>query len=777
MQLTRTAFTTVTCLLSAGVALGGTMVELTVAESGGADRKDEPVTTGVPFAEGALKEVLGLTVQDAGGSPIPCHFRKTVPWPDGSVRWALMDCQVSVEAGGVARLKVAEGERVAPANPVKVTDGSRGVTVSTGPLELVVDRKKFNVFRSIKVDGKALVMGSGPGLVLYLDRGKKVVANTPPREVKVEEANPLRAVVLVRGEYPDVHKGLMRYTVRITAYAGKRHVKLRVWLENHGKYGYVGRPEWFGFDGQVVELALGLGGIKRAPCEGVSVDGASARRLKVTQHNPGNNWESFKYTVAAGGKELKTGARTGGMMALEGARGRLNFGVRYFWENYSKAIEVDGTRLRFWLWPTAGSWPPTEGRWDGRGGGDFGQYRKAGMYHIPGCVKKGHEIILDFSGRALKASEATLRAPLMAMAAPDHYSKTNAAPGWFAPASFQSGDDAYDEAVANWNRQARDGVDPESRSSIWHGRTGQSYRHVRNWYGWMNFGDNGWGGGMSSLHYDWTWIMLLNYLRQGNREFFDMGVTMERHLVEVDHLWSDRNYPMLQKMARYEFANPFIHGGLADGRCKPNPSHNWVTGIVLYYMLTGDQMAYECAISNGVGTHKRKVATLKRNPTADGQARESGWGILLYCSLYELTADKKYLDYALVLWRNNLALKYKAKGPYLDRGLQYYYSTQGLCELQNLTGDEEIMKCLEEGCAGEFSDKYAEWRVFLTNIYAYVGYKKNKPQYIQKAKELFKAYRPRPQCFNSTGAWDKESGKFIRNGHLLQYVLWMQAGN
>ena len=140
----------------------------------------------------------------------------------------------------------------------------------------------------------------------------------------------------------------------------------------------------------------------------------------------------------------------------------------------------------------------------------------------------------------------------------------------------------------------------------------------------------------------------------------------------------------------------------------------------------------------------------------------------------ENCSDSKYLDKALVLFRNNLALKWKEKGPYMDGGLQYYYSTQGLCELHHRTGDAELMKLLEEGCQGTFSDGYAEWRVFLTNLYAYVGYKRNKPEYIRRAKELFMAYKPggSPACFRRTGAWDKETGKFIRNGHILQHVLW-----
>jgi len=388
-------------------------------------------------------------------------------------------------------------------------------------------------------------------------------------------------------------------------------------------------------------------------------------------------------------------------------------------------------------------------------------------------VHKGHEMILDFSGADPKAAEATLRSPLMALATPQYYAATEAAPGWFAPAGLKTGDAAYDAAASNWDRQARNGVDRKAPSSLWEARKGK-VGPVRNWYGWMNFGDNAWGGGFSSLHYDWTWITMLNYLRQGDRGFLDMGVTMARHLIEVDHLWSTRNHPMLQKMARFEFTSPYTHGGLAGGRCKPIPSHNWISGIILYYMLTGDPIAHECALSSDAGLEKRIVSRFRKQPSAGGQMRESGWAILCYCSLYDLTGERKYLDKAMVLFRNNLAHKWKEKGPYGDGGLQYYYCTQGLCELHHRTGDPEVMKMLEEGCRGSFSDRYAEWRVFLTNIYAYVGYKQNNPQYITKAKELFLAYKPggSPDCFRGTGAWDKETGKFIRNGHILQHVLW-----
>ena len=56
---------------------------------------------------------------------------------------------------------------------------------------------------------------------------------------------------------------------------------------------------------------------------------------------------------------------------------------------------------------------------------------------------------------------------------------------------------------------------------------------------------------------------------------------------------------------------------------------------------------------------------------------------------------------------------------------------------------------------------------------AYVGYTSNTPAYIRKAEELFTAVipkAPKPTVFTSGGAWTKESGKPMRNGHILQHV-------
>ena len=50
-----------------------------------------PVRTGIPFPEGALKDAARVRVVTASGKEAPSQVSITGWWPDGSVRWGLID--------------------------------------------------------------------------------------------------------------------------------------------------------------------------------------------------------------------------------------------------------------------------------------------------------------------------------------------------------------------------------------------------------------------------------------------------------------------------------------------------------------------------------------------------------------------------------------------------------------------------------------------------------------------------------------------------------------
>lgn len=92
-------------------------VELHITAAG-PERRREPVTCGVPWPRGALNDLTDLRLHDEQGRPRPLQARALNRWPDGSVRWSLLDWQADVHGTGVSRLTVApEGAAAVPEAP------------------------------------------------------------------------------------------------------------------------------------------------------------------------------------------------------------------------------------------------------------------------------------------------------------------------------------------------------------------------------------------------------------------------------------------------------------------------------------------------------------------------------------------------------------------------------------------------------------------------------------------------------------------------------------
>jgi len=366
------------CVLLVGAWNAGQAADitLTVSETEGVGRSPACVTTGVPFAKGAVKDLSKLTVSLAGKT-IPAQFTKTVAWDDGSIRWALLDTQVPVAGNGKVEIVVSDGGgSPAPTASVKVTEGADGVTVNTGPMQFTVSKTKGGLFQSVTVNGKELVQASAKGLLVVKDDGGEVAAGAPA-EVKVESGGPMKATIMLTGTFPDVHRGMLGYTARVTAYAGQPFLKTHFWLENRDSFGYY-RPKrvedddanppdtmrWFSFSGMSVNLDLGLGEKITASCEGVE----AAEKFRIFQScvfsKPGvkgiYSFGNLYYEIGSKGDSLKKGSRTDGIVTAKGTAGAATVAIRDFWQNYEKAIELDGNTVKLWLWPVGGRYPRHE---------------------------------------------------------------------------------------------------------------------------------------------------------------------------------------------------------------------------------------------------------------------------------------------------------------------------------------------------------------------------------------------------------------------------------
>ncbi|MDE2800786.1 MAG: hypothetical protein OXI94_19135, partial [Gemmatimonadota bacterium] len=71
-------------------------IALTVQEESGIERRAWPVTRGVPLPQGDVAECADLWLEDARGRSVPLQSRSLSHWPDGSIKWVLVDFQADV---------------------------------------------------------------------------------------------------------------------------------------------------------------------------------------------------------------------------------------------------------------------------------------------------------------------------------------------------------------------------------------------------------------------------------------------------------------------------------------------------------------------------------------------------------------------------------------------------------------------------------------------------------------------------------------------------------
>ena len=93
----RTTLTVIGILACMTLATAAERCELVVNDVSGVEAW--PLVGGLPLPEGLITDPAHIRVIDADGNEVPCQADVATTYRDGSVRWALMDCQVDVPAG------------------------------------------------------------------------------------------------------------------------------------------------------------------------------------------------------------------------------------------------------------------------------------------------------------------------------------------------------------------------------------------------------------------------------------------------------------------------------------------------------------------------------------------------------------------------------------------------------------------------------------------------------------------------------------------------------
>ena len=170
-------------------------------------------------------------------------------------------------------------------------------------------------------------------------------------------------------------------------------------------------------------------------------------------------------------------------------------------------------------------------------------------------------------------------------------------------------------------------------------------------YGHMNFGD--WYGesGFSwgNNEYDTGLCAIVEFLRSKNPLWWSLGQQAIRHQVDVDTISDHTDTNRIGSQAMHM---PGHVGGYLPPYFKSKmkgttsiPSHTWVEGLILYYLLSCDESVRE-AIEQ---TRSWLLQDEKLNFYDFSNCREAGWHLIHLCSYQEAFSDNECLNAAAII--------------------------------------------------------------------------------------------------------------------------------
>ena len=647
------------------------MLELIVEAADGRPRRLEPVSAGIPWPRGVLQVADDLRLIDESGSAIPLQAKALDRWSDGSIRWTLLDWRATVDGRAVYRVEVA------PGSP-RVLEGPRvEIASKPGPgLEIATGRARFRIgvggdrlFESVEVDGVAAIEPARTRLIV--EEGSGVPLAIRSRTLEILESGPIRSAVRVEGDGSRPGRAAcLRFVLDVHFFAGSATVRLELTLHNPARAEHPGGLWDLGSGGSIdlkrVALTLALPGEIGLVSTWCSTDrGQAARRLEgdfelYQDSSGGANWNgsnhvnrhrripvTFRGYRLRHGESEESGLRATPAAAVEGeGEGRtLALATGRFWENFPKAIEVDGGEVSLALFPA----------------------QSADVHELQGGERKTHVVHAAFGPDDV--AEGLLewcRSPLLARATPDGYAAAGAIP-YLIP------------RAADPNATYLGLVD----AAIEGPDTFEAKREAVDEYGWRHFGDV-YGDHEAVLHpgetpivshynnqYDNVGGFACQFLRSGDRRWWTQMDELARHVVDIDVYRTDRdraayNGGMFWHTCHYVDADTATHrtyprrAGVAGG--GPSGGHGYSTGLTWHHFLTGDPRSREAAIGLGrwvidmddgrkaafgwLDGHPHGHATASGSESYHGPGRAPANSLEVLMNARRLTGDPAFLEKA-----------------------------------------------------------------------------------------------------------------------------------
>lgn len=601
----------------------------------GTERVQEPVTVGIPFPKGMLLEKNGIPQLSLEGAK-EFQFRTLKKWPDGSIRWVLVDFQANLKPADVNKtIRVVRGTGNSPG--LLATEKGGVIFVNTGLMEVQIRKKGFNLFDRVVMKGKEIITKkTSKGIVLVgEDNTEFLASNDAKTKASIEENGPVRAVIKVEGTHMAKGKRMMDYTVRMHFYKGKSRIKAVYTLRNASKNQFehafirsLSLITKINLSGNAIVIVATHNGQVKECID--STDGELSYYQAVSdfpQEYRGNSFYWHAPIPADGRREKGWGFIQEGYWIKKGgtelARGKRNEYPDISFVDISDAQGVGVTvGVRF----TAGLWPKSlHARGDGTV--EVGLWPKDNEvgYWIRYGSHNTFEVMYDFHVEQVDPSSSMkkFQYPLVAKASVEWYNLN--VDGIYPLYNFVSFEDEKDffkkrgwEYRVGWRRP---------KMKVWR------YHY--------------WGHGGFLNQHDFARIELVNFLREDQDvmragEYF-LGAEARFNYNADWSIYHSDDYDLSQvERGIWRLPDPDKNRDKAQlAKVVFENEHPHWYGLPLYYYITGDERIKDAILDWGEYIKKTHV-----NLTMGPWQRVWGWGMYSLAAIYEFTGDKEFMDIA-----------------------------------------------------------------------------------------------------------------------------------
>ena len=541
---------------------------------------EQPVTFGIPFRQGELKDARLLALE----GETPSSAWTTAWWPDGSVKWAALSAVANSKT-----LRVVKHEKKAKVtDPLTIKDNGKQYEVNTGKLQTWLSKTGNTLVDSMVVNGKAVATN---GMLTATTAQGAYCSKI--NKVALERRSDVDAIIRIDGTHSDGQRDWLPFTLRLHFWQGSEQVKMIHTFTYDGeqtedlitslgiRFGIPMRTETYN---RHIVFAMSPERLWTEPVQ--PLDGRRDLRLAQSPSEEGRGipqrhniqtdqmqgkripprdafdklgkslidhwaqWDGFRLSQLTDNAfsirkratsqspwiGTLTGERAPGYAFVGDTEGGLAVRLKDFWQAYPSTIEVSDARsseahLTLYLWSPEAE-PMNLCHYDTIAHGLLESYEdvQEGMSTPYGIARTSELWLLPQKGyqgpEATKAQIARLDDEQRLLPTPEYLHSRQAFGTWSLPTQQKEVEDRLDEYISIYQKETE--------------------RHK--WYGFWNYGDvmhaydperDEWRYDVGGYAWDntelaspvWLWMM---FLRSGRQDIWRMAEAMTRHNSEVD---------------------------------------------------------------------------------------------------------------------------------------------------------------------------------------------------------------------------------------------------